>query len=98
MNIIKKLLITATVFLVGGCATKWNHPNLSENDFYRDRATCNQEAQSNNPSTVIPYNPYLDPIQQAQQQSYNAGANMGTAIAIASYFNNCMMAKGYRKS
>lgn len=95
-----QLQICAFVVAIGlfGCSsTKWTHPTLGENDFYRDRELCNQYANVSNPNTAPPYNPYLDPIQQANAMSYAGGANLGRAFGIQASFENCMLSKGYRK-
>ena len=92
-----KYLLIPIVFIVSGCATNWMHSSNTENDFYRDRAQCNQEANNNNPVTTQPYDPRLTALQQSQQGMYNGGAQMGRAFGLAGSFNNCMMAKGYRK-
>ena len=97
MKATKFLLVSATALLLQGCGTTWRHPSLSENDFYRDNAACKQDAANSNPDTSRPYNPYLTPEQQASQSMYNGGAQMGRAVAMTSYFNNCMMSKGYKK-
>jgi len=83
--------------LLGCSSTKWTHPTLGESDFFRDRELCNQYANVSNPNTAPAYNPYLDPIQQANAMSYAGGANLGRAFGIQASFNSCMSAKGYRK-
>lgn len=98
----QKLLVKFPTLLLAlsvlGCSsTRWTHPSLSESDFYRDRELCSQYANVQNPNTAPPYNPYLDPIQQASASSYAAGANFGRALGMQSSFNSCMYAKGYRK-
>lgn len=94
----KKLtrLVALTAMLVTGCA-KWNHPTASQYDFQRDQAQCNQFAQQASPTTQVPYNPYLTPMQQSQQSLNQGGANLGAAFGQMGAFNNCMQAKGYYK-
>ena len=93
-----RLALSVLMMLVlVGCATKWGHPTNSENDFYSDQAQCNQVAQSNNPDTSLSFDPRLQGFDRARQDMYNGGAQMGRAIGLATVFNNCMMAKGYRK-
>ena len=82
--------------LTSGCSSTWYHPTLTENDFYRDREICNRYAGSANPDTRQPYDPYLDPGQQAQVASFNAGSQLGRSLGLQSSFKNCMYAKGYR--
>jgi hypothetical protein len=92
----KKILAVALAISLVGCAqTKWGHPSNNEYDFNRDRAQCNLEANAANPNTASPYNPYLNPMQQANVSAYNSGANIGRAMGFQNHFNNCMMAKGY---
>jgi hypothetical protein len=93
---ISLILVLATV-LVGCASTSWNHPTLSESDFYRDSEDCNQYAQATNPVRTTPYNPYLDSIQQANQSAANAGAQLGRAFGVQSSIENCLLGKGYRK-
>jgi hypothetical protein len=101
-NMLRHLLqITTFILALGllGCSsTKWTHPTLGESDFYKDRELCNQYANVSNPNTAPPYNPYLDPIQQANASMYAGGANLGRAIGMNAAFNSCMSAKGYRKN
>tara|TARA_R110000868_G_scaffold238969_2_gene493477 strand:- start:376 stop:675 length:300 start_codon:yes stop_codon:yes gene_type:complete len=85
------------MLVLSGCASKWGHSTNSENDFYRDQAQCNQEAQSSNPVTTLPFDPRLNDFDRARQGMYNGGAQMGRAFGLAAAFNNCMMARGYRK-
>lgn len=92
-----KILGVLILVVLSGCATKWTHSSNTENDFYVDRAQCNQEANNNNPVMTPAYDPRLTPLQQSQQSMYNGGAQMGRAFGLAGSFNNCMMAKGYRK-
>ena len=94
---IKKTISILLMLGLVGCATKWGHSTNSENDFYSDQAQCNQEAQSSNPVTTQPFDPRLQGFEQARQSMYNGGAQMGRAFGLAAAFNNCMMAKGYRK-
>jgi len=95
MNI-KIFSILILVFL-SGCATKWGHSTNSENDFYRDQAQCNEAAQSSNPDMTPPFDPRLKDFDRARQDMHNGGAQMGRAFGLAGSFNNCMMARGYRK-
>ncbi len=88
-------LVLAFGLLAGCAATRWSHPRLGEADFVRDRAQCTNEASAQFPAVSAPYNPTLDPSQQAQQSFYTAGANLGRGISQSNYFDNCMMAKGY---
>jgi hypothetical protein len=98
MRKIAYLTFLLLISFVTGCAsTSWNHPTLSESDFYRDREDCNQYAQVANPVNATPYNPYLTPLQQAQAAQYNGGANLGRAFGVQSSFENCLLGKGYRK-
>jgi len=85
------------LFLLGCSPTMWRHPTLSESDFYKDRALCEQYAEVSNPNRTQPYNPNLDGIQQANQSAYDAGANLGRAFGIKAAFDSCMSAKGYLK-
>ena len=80
-----------------GCATKWNHPTATQNDFQRDAAQCNLYSQQLNPSVQAPYNPYLTPMQQANQNISQSSANIGIAMNQLSTYENCMKAKGYYK-
>ena len=94
----KKLIyLVACLFLAGCAGTKWSHSSNNENDFYRDRAMCSNEANLVTPNTAAPYNPYLTPMQQANQSNYNAGANFGRAVSLQTYFENCMISRGYYK-
>ncbi len=89
-------LAALSVLVIGGCA-KWNHPTASQYEFQRDQAQCNQYAQQASPSVQAPYNPYLTPMQQANQTMNQSGANLGAAFGQMGAFNNCMQAKGYYK-
>jgi hypothetical protein len=92
------LLYFSLFFVLAGCeTTKWWHPTLGESDFYRDSALCNQYAAVSNPSNAPAFNPYLTPIQQANAMAYSGGADMGRAYGMSVAFQNCMLAKGYRK-
>jgi hypothetical protein len=85
--------------LILGCgATKWSHPSLTENDFYRDRELCSRYASSVNPDRSLPFDPYLDPMQQSQVGYANAGSQFGRALGMESSFKNCMYGKGWRDS
>lgn len=94
----KKLagLAALSVVAISGCA-KWNHPTASQYEFQRDQAQCNQYANQASPTVQTPYNPYLTPMQQAQQSMNQGGANLGAAFGQIGSFNNCMQAKGYYK-
>jgi len=85
--------------LISGCgSTNWSHPSLTENDFYQDREFCNRYASSVNPDRTLPYDPYLDPMQQSQVSLANGGSQLGRAFGLQSSFKNCMYGKGYRDS
>ena len=91
-----RLIALSSISLLIGCAAPmWNHPTNSEYDFNRDKAACSMEADRANPSQAAPYNPRLDPFQQANASIYNGTANMGRAFGVQNYFNNCLIAKGY---
>lgn len=95
----KKVLALGFVAILTGCAAPmWNHSTNSEFDFNRDKAICSMEADRSNPSTAVPYDPRLDPFQQANAGIYNGAANMGRAFGVQNYFQNCMTAKGYYQS
>lgn len=90
--------VLVCAFLSTACTTtRWVHPTLSESDFYRDREDCNQYAQAVNPNTAPPYNPNLDPYQQANAMAYAGGANLGRAYGLMASMENCLLGKGYRK-
>jgi hypothetical protein len=92
----KKLVVLSLAGVLAACAAPmWHHPSNNEYDFNRDKAVCSMEANRANPSTAVPYNPRLDPFQQANASIYNGTADMGRAFGVQNYFNNCMMAKGY---
>ena len=94
----KKLacLAVLTTVVISGCAN-WQHPTASQFDFQRDQSQCNIYAQQASPSVQTPYNPYLTPMQQANQSLNQSGANLGAAFGQMGAFNNCMQAKGYYK-
>ena len=94
-----KFIVVIPLLLLSACSsTKWTHRSNTEQQFYMDRASCSNESQRNTPSTAAPYNPYLDPMQQANQNMYNAGANAGRAFGVQQYFETCMYARGYVKN
>ena len=94
----KKIAVFAmgTVALMSGCAN-WSHPTATQYDFQRDQAQCSQYGQQASPTTQAPYNPYLTPMQQANQSIYQGSQNSVAAIGQGIAFNNCMQAKGYYK-
>ncbi len=84
------------LFALTGCGTtRWSHPNFSEYSFRQDAAICDYEAQNVTARPTQPYNPYLNPTQQANQSFANAGASFAQAFAAQSYLENCMLRKGY---
>ena len=94
----RKFSYFLALLLLSGCAgTNWSHRSKNEGDFNRDRAACNNEAGAANPFKPAPYNPYLTPEQRASQGLHDSGAQLANAFAIQSYFDNCMLAKGYVK-
>lgn len=94
--LMKKFVVLGIVGFLAGCAAPmWNHPSKSEYDFNRDKAECSMEANRANPSSALPYNPQLDPFQQASAGIHSGAANMGRAFGIQNYLNNCLTAKGY---
>jgi hypothetical protein len=94
--LMKKLVVLGIVGILAGCAAPmWHHATNNEYDFNRDRSACSMEAERSNPSTAVPFDPRLTQMQQAQAGSYNAGANLGRAFGVKSYFENCMLSKGY---
>lgn len=92
------LAIISVVTLCGCASPKWSHPSLTETDFNMARALCTNEANAAVPSTVVPYDPKLTPIQQSNAGMYNAGANIGRAFGVKSYFENCMFSRGFTKN
>jgi hypothetical protein len=93
-----KLLICFLVAaFIGGCATKWNHPDADENRFRIDLADCQIYAKSSVPDNSTPYDPNLTAQQQSQQSYANAGAQLARSISLKNQFDNCMYSKGYSK-
>jgi hypothetical protein len=45
--------LTAMFFLLTGCASKWEHPIKSENDFSVDKYTCEQESVKLYPPLIL---------------------------------------------
>jgi|LauGreDrversion4_2_1035121.scaffolds.fasta_scaffold51006_2 hypothetical protein len=94
--LMKKVVVLSLAGVMTACASPmWQHPTNNEYAFNRDKAACSMEAERANPSTAVPYNPRLDPFQQANANIYNGTANMGRAFGVQNYFTNCMTAKGY---
>lgn len=91
------LAVILVLTLCGCASTNWSHPTLTEADFNMARAQCANEANAAVPSTVVPFDPKLTPIQQSNAGMYNAGANIGRAFGVKSYFENCMFSRGFTK-
>lgn len=95
----KTVLIICLVPVLTACAaTQWSHSSRGPSEFYQDRASCENEARSANPTVASYYDPRLTPIQQSQKDTYVAGQNLGAALSAKSYFENCLYGKGYFKS
>lgn len=92
----RKRAIICTPLLIMGCAT-WYHPTASRAEFSRDRSQCSMYAQQASPTVQTPYNPYLTPMQQANQSIYQGTQNSMAAVGQGISFNDCMQAKGYSK-
>jgi hypothetical protein len=82
----KKLVVLSLAGVLAACAAPmWHHPSNNEYDFNRDKAVCSMEANRANPSTAVPYNPRLDPFQQANASIYNGTADMGRDLPPLSH-------------
>lgn len=57
-TVISFLYIAVLSLIISGCASKWEHPFKSENDFTLDKNTCSQEA-----FTLYPPLFYASPFQ-----------------------------------
>ena len=82
------LTLVLAMVLVGCASTSWNHPTLSESDFYRDREDCNQYAQATNPVRTTPITHNLEGFQLAQAGIANGSSNMARAFGVQSSFEN----------
>lgn len=91
------VIIVINTCMLLGCSTTWNHPTASDYDFQRDIAQCKVFASQASPTVQNQYNPYLTPIQQANQSSYQSGQNFSALIGQAGAINSCMQSKGYYK-
>lgn len=98
MKQFKKILPLLFIGALVGCATQWGHNSATQSDFQRDAAQCNLYSQQSNPTVQTPYNPYLTPMQQANQNISQSSANLGVALNRLSSYENCMKAKGYYKA
>lgn len=90
------MVIIFAAIAIAGCA-RWSHPTASQAEFSRDRSQCSMYAQQASPTVQTPYNPYLTPMQQANQSMYQGTQNSIAAVGQGISFNDCMQAKGYYK-